>query len=99
MSRPDVVETAVVGWFSETPMHNTGRATSTHRQCRIEMVDRRNADFHEISRRLRFSDGTDQTGEYGLFDTHVLIWMVRFVACAVSCVELTIPHWQAGKYS
>jgi len=53
-----------------------------------EMVERRNFDFHELSRRLVFdpTDGLDRDANaeletskvVGLFESDVLFWMVRF---------------------
>ena len=43
-----------------------------------EALDRRNADFHDISRRLTLGPCTDyvQSPQVGIFHTDALIWMV-----------------------
>ncbi|KZS88555.1 DNase I-like protein [Sistotremastrum niveocremeum HHB9708] len=47
---------------------------NSHLAAFDEMLDKRNADFHELSRRLRFVDkgGSDRSA----FESHVLFWMV-----------------------
>lgn len=45
-----------------------------------EQLDRRNADFHDLSRRLAFSpDPNDKAAEgaESIFESDVLFWMVR----------------------
>ncbi|KAF8189113.1 Endonuclease/exonuclease/phosphatase [Mycena galopus ATCC 62051] len=46
-----------------------------------EMVERRNADFHDLAKRLRFElgagAGTGTEGTCGIFESDVLFWMVH----------------------
>jgi phosphatidylinositol-bisphosphatase len=58
---------------------------NTHLAAFDEMVERRNADFHDLGRRLRFDTGSryDADGNTSfpspssIYESDVLIWMVR----------------------
>ncbi|KAJ7243583.1 Endonuclease/exonuclease/phosphatase [Mycena haematopus] len=44
-----------------------------------EMVDRRNADFHDLAKRLRFDLDTDDAVSVTIFESDVLFWMVGYL--------------------
>jgi phosphatidylinositol-bisphosphatase len=69
-------------------MRTTITFVNSHLAAFDEMTDRRNADFHDLSRRMVFQYSTEVEGNEGsstiaypinvsLFETDVLFWMVR----------------------
>ncbi len=79
---------------------------NTHLAAFDEMFEKRNADFHDLSKRLQFDSGlpaddsTAPNGGYGpstvqlnIFETDVLFWLVRaFIYLAVPILIAMAPE-------
>lgn len=82
---------------------------NTHLAAFDEMYEKRNADFHDLSKRLQFDSGiaaddsAAPNGGYGpsnvqlnIFETDVLFWLVRvLIYIAVSMfIAMTLGHFK-----
>ncbi|KAF8189146.1 Endonuclease/exonuclease/phosphatase [Mycena galopus ATCC 62051] len=76
---PTDAQTGQTGIRLTTPAPTVLTFVNAHLAAFDEMVERRNADFHDLAKRLRFElgagAGTGTEGTCGIFESDVLFWM------------------------